>query len=355
MNCQDAVQRRGKRWQYPFGPSTTETIDYMVGQLGVDYVLMFEWGFYPDPEVSSKAWMEGETIHKTWITPSGKLHAAINYNDAWPYGLDIPLFSDYLPAHYAEPWAKSMRDVECLRHMLHPPRSKETLELIRFRLRETKRLADMYGLATCFSSGTGLTGAVHIFGPTAVCELALTNPDLVDAYLELEHQLNLRNYELAMDLGLDMVRRNGFYETCDLFSPALLEQFLFRRLQEEIRLVHAGGRVIGYTQLTGIMPLLDYLERLEFDCLICPDVFYHGMDAVKINAVLGDKKSFWTGPSDTLHMPWDKPEEVRQAVRHVFNAFGKTGLILTPCSSSKAVFPWANVLAMVDEWKTIRK
>lgn len=229
------------------------------------------------------------------------------------------------------------------------------MERIRFNLGETRRLADAYGLAICFSSGSGLTGAVQVFGPTAVCELALTEPELVDAYLELDHQLNLRNYKLALDLGFDMIRRNGFYETCDLFSPALLEQFLFRRLQEEIRLVHAGGRVIGYTQLTGIMPILDYLKRLEFDCLICPDVFYHGMDAVKIKAALGAKTSFWTGPSDTLHMPWDKPEAVREAVRHVFNTFGKTGLILTPCSSSKAVFPWENVLAMIDEWKALRK
>jgi len=79
------------------------------------------------------------------------------------------------------------------------------------------------------------------------------------------------------------------------------------------------------------------------------------MDTVKINAALGAKKSFWTGPSDTLHMPWDKPEEVRQAVRYVFNVFGKTGLIITPCSSSKAVFPWSNVVAMIDEWKALRK
>lgn len=354
MNCQDAVQRRGKRWQYPFGNSTVEMVDYMVGQLGADQVLGFNWGFYPEPAVSSKAWMEGETIYKTWITPSGELHASINYNDAWPHGLDIPLFSDYLPAHGIEPWIKSIRDVECLRHILLAPQSRDDWDRIRFNLRATRRLADTYGLAICFGSGTGLTGAVQVFGPTAVCELALTDPGLVDAYLELEHQYNLRNYELAMDLGIDMIGRNGFYETCDLFSPALLERFLFRRLQEEIRLVHAGGRVIGYTQLTGIMPMLDYLARLEFDCIVGPDVFFHGMDAVKINAALGAKKSFWTGPSDTIHMPWDKPEEVRQAVRHVFNVFGKTGLIITPCSSSKAVFPWNNVLAMIDEWKALR-
>lgn len=53
-------------------------------------------------------------------------------------------------------------------------------------------------------------------------------------------------------------------------------------------------------------------------------------------------------------MPYERPDEVRQAVRKVFEVFGKTGLILTPVSSAKAVLPWQNVLAMVDEWKRWR-
>ena len=69
---------------------------------------------------------------------------------------------------------------------------------------------------------------------------------------------------------------------------------------------------------------------------------------------MGATTSFWTGPSDTVHMPYERTETVRKAVRHVFEVFGKTGLILTPCSSAKATFPWENILAMIDEWKRLR-
>jgi len=115
------------------------------------------------------------------------------------------------------------------------------------------------------------------------------------------------------------------------------------------------GRGGGQTLLTGVMPMLDYLARLDFDCIMCLGVFMKGADAVKIKQKLGDRKSFWTGPSDTIHMPWNKTNEVRKAVRYVFEVFGKRGLLITPCSSSKAVFPWENVLAMIDEWKKLRR
>jgi len=354
MSFQDWPQRIGKRWQYPFGPSVPEMLEYMVGELGVDQIVSISWGYYPEPGVSSKVWMADDIIHKKFITPAGELHASVRFDENWPHGLDIPLFSDYNPAHYTEPWLKSVRDLDCLSHILLPPRTEDDFEQIRFQLREANRLAEKYRLATCFYFGLGLTGALQMFGPTQVCMLAATEPGLIDAYLELDHRFTLKNYEIALDLGVDMIRRNGFYESCDFYSPAMLERFLGWRLQEEIKIVHEAGKPIGYTLLTGIMPMLDYLARLDFDCIMCPDVFMKGADAWRIKEKLGNRKSFWTGPSDTIHMPVERPEEVRKAIRHVFEVFGKTGLLVTPCSSSKAVFPWVNVLAMIDEWKQLR-
>jgi len=354
MNFQDWPQRVGKRWQYPFGPSIPEMLEYMVRKLGVDQVVNIDWGYFPESGVHSKVWMEGDIIHKKFITPSGELHAAVRYDENWPHGLDIPFFSDYNPSHYVEPWIKSLRDIECLRHILLPPQTEDDLEQVRFKVEEAKRLAEKYQLATCFNFGLGLTGALLMFGTKQVCMFAVTEPELIDAYLEIDHQFNLKNYKIALDFGVDMIRRNGFYESCDFYSPEMLERFLFRRLEEEIRMVHETGKPIGYTLLTGIMPMLDYLDRLDFDCIICPDVFMKGADAWKLKEKLGDRKSFWTGPSDTIHMPYEKPDEVRKAVRYVFEVFGRMGLLITPCSSSKAVFPWTNVLVMIDEWKKLR-
>ena len=354
MNSQDWPQRVGRRWQYPFGPSRPEMLHYVVGELGLDQIVPVDWMCFPEAAVSAEVHMEGDTLHKRLSTPAGDLCAAVTVDEKWPHGFDIPLFSDYNPAHFVEPWVKTLADLECLRHILQPPQTRQDLEAVRFDLHQARRLADQYDLAICFEAGLGLSGALQVFGATQLCMAAIAEPDLVDAYLEMDHQLNLKNYEIALDLGADIIRRNGFYESCDYFSPQMLGQFLGERLRAEIDLVHQAGRVIGYTLLSGIMPMLDHLAGLDFDCLFCPDVFLRDGDGIEINRKLGDRKAFWTGPSDTIHMPWERPDEVRQAVRHVFDVFGKRGLVITPCSSSKAVFPWANVLAMVDEWQKLR-
>jgi hypothetical protein len=354
MNPQDWPQRVGRRWQYPFGPSTQETLDYVVGTLGLDQVVALGCEFYPDPAASSETRADGDVLHKRWTTPSGELHAAVRIDANWPHGFDVPFFSDYNPAYFVEPWLKTAADVECLRHLLLPPRSRADLDRLRFDFAVARRLADAYGVATCFYFGLGLTGALDMFGATQVCTVAADDPAVLEAYLELDHQWNLRTYEIALDLGVDFVRRNGFYESCDFFSPTMLGAMLGPRLRREVELVHQAGRPIGYTMLSGFGPMLDHLAGLGVDCLMCPDVFLKDGDAGLLREKLGGLMSFWTGPSDTIHMPWDRPEAVRQAVRHVFEVFGPRGLLITPCSSSKAVFPWSNVLAMVEQWKELR-
>jgi hypothetical protein len=215
-------------------------------------------------------------------------------------------------------------------------------------------LADRYPVALSVSAGLGLTGAVLMFGPAEVAVRCVTEPDLVDAYLDVDHQYNLKIIALALDLGVDIVKRNGFYESCDLFSPALLNRFLGDRLSHEAALVHSAGKLFGYTLLSGYVPIVDWLASVGIDSLFCPDVFLRGGNARLLADTMGATTSFWTGPSDTIHMPYERPDEVRKAVRHVFEVFGTIGLIITPCSTSKAVFPWENVLAMIDEWMVLR-
>jgi len=359
MKFQEEDQRWGKTWQYPFGPSIRETLEYMVKQLGVDQLLQIETsncglGFFPDPEVESSVWQEDNIIHKSWKTPSGELHASIHYDEHWVPGFDIPFFHDYNPSHFVEPWITSMQDVDCLKHILKPPQKADELDGIRFQYHVYKQLAAHYQVATSLEVGMGLSGAVNMFGPTQISMLTISDPGLVDAYLEVDHQYNLKMIEIGLELGIDMIRRNGFYETCDLFSPNLLKKFLENRLKNETKLVHSAGKLMGYSILSGYTPILDYLSNIGFDCLFCPDIFLNSNNGQPLVDKMGHHTSFWSGPSDTLHMPWNKPEEVRKAVRKVFEVFGKKGLILTPCSSCKAVFPWNNVLAMVDEWKKLR-
>ncbi len=348
------VQRRGRPWNFPWSPPG-DGVEYLATELGLDPIVgvWYLGGICPDEGVKTRVWQEGDVLHKAYDTPAGALHSAVTFNDLWPFGRDVPFFHDFV-AHYREPWIKTEADLACLRHIMRPPRTSEQIAAMRSGVERQVQSALKLGLATMATVGAGLTGALSMFGAKELCLLTVDQPGLVDGYLTIEHEWNLRMIEFAVEWGVDIIRRNGFYETGDFFGPATLKRFLEKRLRAEAAVVHEGGRVIAYTVLSGIMPMLDYLAGIEFDCISHLDVAFGNADAHEINAKLGDRKSFWTGPSNTFHMYAKDPDVVRRAVRHVFDAFGKTGLILGVCSSVHPMMPWENTLAMVDEWRRLR-
>lgn len=348
------VQRRGYRWQFPWGPSLREEMEYLKLDLGVDpIVTMPLGGYYPDPDVSVRLWAEGDIIHKAYQTPSGVLHAAVRDDGRWPFGLDIPLHNDFI-AHYVEPWITAEQDIACLAHIYRPPRTREQLEDLRFQFDAAKRLAENMGLATRAWIGQGLTSAQQLWTTEPLCYAVVEQPELVHAFLEIEHRFSMAWMALAAEWGVDIILRNGFYESSDLYSPAMLEGFVGARLREEIALCRQGGTIFCYLVHTGIMPMLDYLAALDFHCLTYPDIAFKDHDIRVMQAKLGDRKSFWAGPSNTFHMWAGDPEVVRQAVRDTFAAFGRTGLVVAACPSIHPITPWENCLAMVEEWMKLR-
>ena len=235
-----------------------------------------------------------------------------------------------------------------------PPRTKEHLDSLRFIYSEAKTLVDEFHLATTVDIGLGLTGAMQLIGAENLCLMTIDQPDLVDGYLELEHQANIRYMEIAAEMGVDIIRRNGFYETSDFYSPEMLERFLGKCLRKETDVVHQAGKLFGYCVNTGVMPILDYLSGFDFDCLMQIDIDDKGIDLAKVKEKLGGSMSFWIGPSGNTHM-WSKDTEVVcQAVRDVFETFGKQGLLITACSTASSIMPWENTLAMIDECKKLR-
>jgi uroporphyrinogen-III decarboxylase len=355
VNPLSEVQRRGKPWNFPWDPPS-EGLEYWVEVLGTDKVVGNWWlgRMFPEDSVTTRVWVEGEVLHKAFDTPSGALHAAVRYDELWPFGQDIPFFHDFV-GHYTEHWLKTEADLACLEHILLPPHTAEQVESVRAQFAASKAVADRYQLATLATVGSGLTTALWMFGATELVLLTVDDPGLVERYLALDHRWSLRMIEIFMECGVDIIQRTGFYETCDYYSPAMLERFIGKALREQIALTHQGGRPFSYLLYSGLAPMLDYLTQFDFDCLSSLDPAFNDIDLRAVNAKLGDKKSFWTGPSNTFHMYEPDPEVVREAVRKVFAAFGKTGLIISAVSSVHPMMPWENTVAMLDEWKRLRE
>ena len=355
FNALRAVQRK-RVWNFPWpeDASNEDRIRYLLEELGTDTVVNTGASMVrPHPDVTEKAWVEGDVLHKTYTTPAGDLHASMDYNEMWPYGEDIPFYSDFNVGHVVEPWLETEADLECFKYVQRVDDDDDTLTRARQGLTNARALADRYGIMVQASCGTGLTGAQQLFGADRLCLMLMDNPDLVDAYLEHEHGISMRQLEVLGEGNVDAIRRNGFYETADFYGPQMLEQFLGKRLRAEVEAAHAAGMVASYTIHTGVMPILDYLAALPFDSLFGIDIAFKDVDLHQVRDKLAPTKSFYTGPSSTYHI-WNGPEPTRQAVRHVFDVIGKTGLILAPCVSFHSIMPWESALATVDEWKRLR-
>jgi len=278
----------------------------------------------------------------------------VRFNDAWPHGRDITFFSDFNVGHFVEPWIRSEADLECLKCVLRPCEETEALRVLREKVRQRKALADRFDLATLAHVGSGLTGAMQLFGVSELCIMTVENPMLVDAYLEHEHRISLRTLEVLAEAGIDIVRRNGFYETADFYGPETLDRFLGERLRREADAARAGGMLTSYTVNTGIMPILDHLDSLPFDSLFGIDIAFKDVDLPRIERKLTGDESLWIGPSSVYHL-WNGPGVTREAVRVVFDVFDRRGMILAPGVSAHSIMPWESTLAMIDEWKKLRR
>lgn len=336
-----------------------DSLDLIVNHLGLDALVAVGIEASRHPDVTEHVWQEtvaGERwpiLHKRFDTPAGPLTAAIYVTDDLEPKDDIPLISDYNASRYVKPWLENMADVERFRYVHMPPTDAD-IKVARERISAQKRLADEYGVITYAGCGMGLTAGLLLFGPTPSVMLSMDQPEVIERFLEIEHQTTMRRAEVLADLGVDVICRNGFYETTDFWNPRQLERWLHKYLLEEIEVMRSRGAVVTYTVETGLMPMLDMLAALPFDG-------YHGIepvlgnqDARAIAAALKPRHSIWGGVSGPIHIGEGTPEIARQAVRDAFEVLGPQGLVLSAVPSIRAHWPWENALAMFDEWRKLR-
>jgi uroporphyrinogen-III decarboxylase len=336
-----------------------DTLDKIVNGLGLDgYVhtgIEASW----HPEVTARVWREersGERwpiLHKEIRTPKGPLTAAIYITDDLEHKEDIPLISDWNVSRYVKPWLQTMEDVERFRYVYLPPLDRD-IAVARERFAAEKRLAEEYGVITRAHCGLGLTAAIMMFGAQQAVMVSMDHPEIIQRFLEIEHQATMKRAELLASLGVDVIVRNGFYETTDFWSPGQLERFLLPLLSDEVKVMKSGGAAVTYTVETGIMPMLDMLAKLDFDGYHAIEPALGHQDMRMVAARLCDRHSIWGGVSGPIHIGEGTPEIARQAVRDAFATFGKRGLVLSAVPSIRAHWPWENALAMFDEWRRLR-
>ena len=331
-----------------------DQLDHVMNKLGADARL----GFGFDAAVpTTKTWTEtpaGEDytiLHSTIDTPKGELHASIRKTEDYPHA-DVPVFSDWTVSRYVEPWLQSMEDVEKLASVCLPPGDAD-LERGKLRLEETRRTADRWGIIIAGNGGSALNRAIHSMGAEQGVLMSVDQPEVVEALLDCVYKRQTRELEMMLELGIDVVIRNGWYDSTDFWSPAQFEAWVMPQLRKDISAVHEAGGVFIYQMCTGVKPLLPYLAQLDFDCLLEFEPALGQTESTEAKAALPGK-TFWGGVSAPVHIEGGDEQTTRAAVRNAFEAFGNRGLILKAVPSIRAHLPKENIAAFFDEWKKLR-
>lgn len=339
--------------------SKEKYLEKVVNELGLDTFLSFSIPPSYYSGITQKTWIEhplGEEyplIYKEIDTPKGKLKAIIRQTDDYPYGKEIPFMDDFIVSRYIKPWVESIEDVEKFGYVYLPPRNK-TLKKAKERFLKLQKLAEKWQIPIIGSAGMSLNSAIHLMGVEKAIISSIDNPEIINRLLEIIHSTNRKILEAMLSWGVKIVIRNGWYDTTDFWSPEQYKKWVMPQLKKDIDLAHSADSIFIYQACTGIKPLIPFLKELNFDCLLEVEPVLGHLSMREIKEELGDKKSFWGGISAPEHIGRGTPDEVRKAVRKAFSDFGHRGFILKVVPSIRSIWPWENVLAMIDEWKKIR-
>ena len=325
--------------------------------LGTDPVLGIGIGRASHPDMSTRTWVDEHTgrgfpvLYKQYETPAGTLRHGIRYTAEWPHGMDIP-WDDFSTGHTCEPLIKSPQDVEAFALLCLPP-GEEELHRGRPGIEETLALADRHGVAVRAMAGQGLATPMAVMGAEAFLMFAVDHPEAFRRLAEIDHETNLARIRLSAEAGAHFLKRFGGYEQTNFISPAMFESVVAPLLAAEVAAAHAVGLPIYYRVVTGAKPLLPTIAQIGFDCIEGFEPVLSDCSNEDIHAALGGRACVWTGVSSPGHLGAERDGPARQAVRDAMATFGPRGFILGVTNSIRNHWPWANTLAMIDEWKRL--
>lgn len=225
---------------------------------------------------------------------------------------------------------------------------KEYVDKLVSEIGRVKSIADQYSLATAYRAGLDLKEAACHSNESA------EKGRLHGRRLELGHRLNMHFTETAARTGIDIILLDVLHKKEDIQCLEKWKDALAENLREEISLVHSYGKAAGFILRTDDLKMLDFLADLDFDCIVSFDNTFDDSILKEIMRKLGSKKSLLICPDSVYDMTRCSAGDVEKAVKKVYDAFGKKGILITACPSSKCMMTWENTLAMAKEWRKYR-
>ncbi|MBN2557259.1 MAG: hypothetical protein JXB33_00745 [Clostridia bacterium] len=309
--------------------------------------------------VSSRTWVsmiEGErhpVLFKEYSTPEGKLRQGVYLTKDWPFGNDIPFpGNDHCASNNYEPLLKTSDDIHAFEYLWEEP-GEDCIESGKKAVSGLLWLSNKYSVLTRATVGQGLAVAMFCMGAENMVLFSMDYPEAFAKIAELEHRMTMKKIEIADYYGIDLLKKFGGYEQTNFFSPSVFIDIAAPLAKKEIIEAKRRKKAMYYRVVTGMKPLLGEIADIGFDCVEGFEPELSVCTNNDIKAAFSKKSTVWTGVSSPVHLGADSEEPVRKAVRDAMETFGDEGFILGVTNSIRPHWPWANTLAMVDEWKKL--
>jgi|GEM_PF-1481778 len=297
-----------------------------------------------------------------WITSAGTIEEKLQVTDDWPEAAAIynepgkaariAFNDDFRTPRYIEMPFKTETDLDTLPFLFPQINPADEQALIENH-RRCRAICDEFEVPLIAYMDAGLDWLIWLFRPEEAIMLVLERPDEAKRILSAINGAKRRRLEILLDLGVDAVIRRGWYESTDFWNPQIFRAFAVLDLKKDIEMARQAGAGFVYQMVTGLMPLLDDLAALDFDCLYAPEPALGHQDLRKVRACLPGK-SIWGGISGPGHLAMGSPEDVTRAVEEAFEIMGRIGFILGSGVGFRGDWPLANLKALDGAWRRLR-
>ncbi len=328
----------------------------------------------PYPEVTIKTWRDTSgpepLITKEYHTPAGLLRQTVRETSDWyswrhagwiptTFGVEkrdhfgIDLFDDWNVSRRTEPWVKGPEDLEKLKYIIRIPQG-HVLDEWCMDAQRAKEIAQKYNVLLV-ARRTIVGDAFQWFCdiPTFLIWL-IEKPGFVTAFFKIFQGWALELTKLALEVGVDVVQRRGWYEIPTYFGVKYWQKYLVPLIDQESELVHQAGKFHSYFLPEGQGVYANTLKDMKCDILQAVDPrMLHGGHLNSLFEQCGSKKAFWGGVNAEVTLLSQDAKQIDKAVKDAIETLDQNNRFILSALLFPEI-PQKSIMHMIDSWKKYR-
>jgi hypothetical protein len=325
----------------------------------------------PHPDVKVRKGHCGEDkdgcplLFAEWQTPAGTLRSVvrqtidwfdteehcllenIEVGNAYRTDWDVHLFDNYNCVRYVEAPIKTMQDVESLKYLLNLP-TGDDLQRWRLGAALCKRVAQENDLLLRARRTFAAGGLLWLMKPDDMLMATVTEPDLVNAAIDVLAGWQMKRLEAVLDIGVDIVMHASYYETSDYFGGSRWNQFCRPFIEKTAMICHQAGVQLTMQRSEQNTQQIEILRELPVDHV-------HGLepgtgqeDMALLKREIGGRITLWGGVDTTGTVSTGSVEQIDAAVKEAIEICAPGGgFVIMPAAWTMCDVPIENVKAAI--------